>query len=57
MKYRSYNKEIKIANAMLRDIFNGIVIDRRDKHDNVQKEIVVPCVNGTRSRILKSMEN
>jgi hypothetical protein len=57
MKYRSYNKEIKLAHAMLRDVFHGIKIDRRDRKDNVQKEIVVPCVNGTRSRILKSMED
>jgi hypothetical protein len=57
MKYRSYNKEIKIAHAMLRDVFHGITIDRRDRKDNVQKEIIVPCMNGTRSRILKSMED
>jgi hypothetical protein len=57
MKYRSYNKEIKIAHAMLRDIFHGIIIDRRDKNEEVQKEIRIPCVNGSRSRILKSMEN
>lgn len=57
MKFRSYNKEIKIANSMLRDIFNGMVIDRRDKNNNIQKEIIVPCVNGSRSRILKSLEN
>lgn len=42
---------------MLRDIFNGMVIDRKDKNNVVQKEIVVPCVNGSRSRILKSLEN
>ena len=57
MRLRSYNKELKIATSMLIDVFNNIVIDRRDRQDNVQKRIAVPCLYGTRSRILKSSEN
>jgi hypothetical protein len=57
MKVRSYNKEIKIATKMLIDVFNDIIIDRRDSQDNIQKYISVPCIYGNRSRILKSLEN
>lgn len=57
MVVRSYNKEIVIATRMFMDVFNDIVIDRRDNVDNIQKEIKVPCLYGGRSRILKSLEN
>ena len=56
MKFRSYNEEIKTATAQFLDLFNDIVIDRRDRN-GVQKLIKVPCVYGDRSRILKSLEN
>lgn len=57
MKYRSYNNELKTCTAQLLDVFNQIVIDRRDNRNTVQKLISVPCVYGNRSRILKSLEN
>lgn len=57
MERRSYNKEILIATRMFMDIFNDIVIDRRDNIDNIQKTIKVPCIYGARSRMLKSLEN
>ena len=57
MRLRSYNKELKTSTSMLIDVFNNIVIDRRDRQDNIQKQIAVPCLYGTRSRILKSTEN
>ena len=56
MKTRSYNSEIRQATAQVLDVFNNIVIDRRNQ-SGVQKLIHVPCVYGNRSRILKSMEN
>jgi hypothetical protein len=42
---------------MFMDVFNDIVIDRRDNLGNIQKQIKVPCIYGSRSRILKSLEN
>lgn len=56
MKYRSYNSEFITSTAQLLDVFDQIVIDRRDK-SGVQQLIHVPCVFGNRSRILKSLEN
>ena len=56
MKFRSYNAEIRTATAQVLDVFNNIIIDRRDR-TGVQQLIEVPCVYGNRSRILKSMEN
>jgi hypothetical protein len=57
MQLRSYNAEIVIATRMFMDVFNDIVIDRRDNQGTIQKQIKVPCVYGSRSRILKSLEN
>lgn len=57
MNLRSYNKEIVIATRMFMDVFNDIVIDRRDNQDTVQKTIKVPCLYGARSRMLKALEN
>ena len=57
MKIRSYRREIQNSTAQMLDVFNDIVIDRRDKDNHVQQLITVPCVYGSRSRILKSLEN
>ena len=57
MLQRSYNKEIVIATRMFMDVFNDIVIDRRDNQDTIQKTIKVPCIYGARSRMLKALEN
>ena len=66
MKYRSFNEEILIATALLINVFNDIIIDRR-KHGNRDfskpislKEISqqkIPCILGDRSSILRSLEN
>jgi hypothetical protein len=56
MKIRSYNGEIRTATAQTLDVFNDIIIDRRDS-TGVQKLIHVPCIYGNRSRVLKSLEN
>lgn len=57
MKVRSYRREIQKSTAQMLDVFNDITIDRRDKDNHVQQLITVPCVYGSRSRILKSLEN
>jgi hypothetical protein len=57
MKSRSYNREFIVATAMVLDVFNDVIIDRRDATGTVQKLIKVPCVYGNRTRILKSLEN
>lgn len=56
MKQSSYNKEIRIATAQLLDVFNDITIEK-EENNSVIKSILVPCVYGARSRILKSAEN
>lgn len=56
-KYRNYNSEMVSSLSQVLDVFNDIIIDRRDGHNTVQKLITVACVNGGRSRILKSLEN
>lgn len=57
MKSRSFNRELIIATRMLMDVFNEIVIDRRNSTGQIQQLITVPCVYGNRDRILKSGEN
>lgn len=57
MQYRSYHKEIQKNTAQVLDVFSGIYIDRRNTKDVVQQLIKVPCLYGSRSRILKSLEN
>jgi len=69
MKYRSFNEELLIATALLVNVFNDIVIDRRTHglkrdyskplslNDIVQQKIEIPCVIGDRSNILRSLEN
>lgn len=51
MKTYSYNREILVATAQMQMIFNNIII----KRDNT--DIIVPCVLGQRSRILKFLQN
>lgn len=57
MKTRSYNRELRTCTAQFLDVFNNIVIDRRDNANTIQQLIKVPAVFGNRSRILKSLEN
>jgi hypothetical protein len=57
MRYRSYHREIEKATAQVLDVLNDIIIDRRNPAGDVQQLISVPCVYGSRSRILKSLEN
>ena len=68
-KLRSYNQQFLIAAALIANVFNDIIIQRR-KHrqdrdyskpinikDILQKNIQVPCIFGDRSIILKSLQN
>ena len=69
MKFRSFNEELLISTALLVNVFNDIIIDRRShglKRDYskaisfdeiVQKKIEIPCIVGDRSNILRSLEN
>lgn len=57
MRYRSYNKELMSSTAQVLDVFNDIIIDRRDPENNIQQSFKVACVYGSRSRIIKSLEN
>jgi hypothetical protein len=51
MRYRSFNNEIQVAVTQVLNVFNNIVIERNDQ------KILVPCVLGTRNRILKNIQN
>jgi hypothetical protein len=57
MKFRSYQKEIHNSTAQVLDLFNNIIIDRRNSNEDVSKEVSVPCFYGQRSRVLKSLED
>lgn len=69
MKFRSYNEQLLIAQALIGNVFNDIVIDRRhhgterdysqpiSMEDIIQKEIEIPCIFGDKSIILKSLQN
>lgn len=55
MDFRSFNNELSLAQIQFMSIFSGIVISRDTKTGS--KDIMVPCVAGQRSRILKNLEN
>lgn len=55
MDFRSFNNELALAQIQFMSIFSGIVISRDTKTGS--KDIMVPCVAGQRSRILKNLEN
>ncbi len=69
MKYRSFNEELLIATALLINVFNDIIIDRRRRgpardyskaislKEIAQQKIEIPCIIGDRSHILRSLEN
>lgn len=52
MELESYNKELVYATAMFMDALSNIHITRNNK-----KKIRVKCLNASRSRIFKSLEN
>jgi hypothetical protein len=55
MRFKSYNSELRIATAQFIDVFNDMDIFRGE--DSFHNLITIPCVYGSRSRILKSAEN
>ena len=59
MKFVSYNAEFKRATAMLLDVFDNVSISRQrtTRSSTATKTISVPCLYGSRSRLLKSLEN
>jgi hypothetical protein len=57
LKLYSYNEEIEKATAQFIDLFNNLIIKRRDATGNVVQLISVPCLYGNRSIILKYYED
>ena len=57
MKYRSYNKETKLAIAAIISVFNNIVISRYDREGNLIRNIPVPVRYAHESTIVKSIRN
>lgn len=56
MEFQSYNAELAIANLLFKNTFSNIRIDR-PQDDGSRKQILVQCMLGQRSRILKGLEN
>lgn len=56
MEFQSYNAELAIANLLFKNTFSNIRIDRL-QDDGSKKQILVQCMLGQRSRILKGLEN
>ena len=56
MQIQSFNAELAIANLMFLRLFNNIIIQHTDKHNNT-KDIKVNCQLGQKSRILKNWQN
>jgi hypothetical protein len=57
VKYRSYNKETKLAIAAIISVFNNIVISRYDREGNLIRNIPVPVRYAHESTIVKSIRN
>lgn len=57
--YHSYNLELKTALTQVMDVLNNIVVERFETADQQipNQRILVPCVYGSRSRLLKSVES
>lgn len=56
MEFQSWNCELGIANLLFKNIFNNIRIVRTNDQ-GVEKQVLVQCVLGQRSRILKNLQN
>ena len=56
MEFQSYNQELGFANLMFSQVFRNIRIDRTED-DGSKKQILVQCMLGQRSRILKGLQN
>lgn len=56
MEFQSYNSELAIASLLFKRLFQNIRI-QRTADNGEKKEVLVQCVLGQRSRIMKSLEN
>jgi len=57
MKFYTNGRYLQQNTAQVIDVFNNILIKRRDATGKVVQQIYVPCVYGNRSRILKSIDS
>ena len=56
MEFQSYNEELAIANLLFRRTFSDIRIGRTNEQGE-EKQILVQCTLGQKSRILKNLAN
>jgi len=54
---QSYNKELEIATAQFKDVFNNLKIFIFKKDNSIKKEIIVPVKYAAKSIALKELEN
>ena len=56
MEFQSWNNELAVSNLLFAQCFRNIRIERTED-DGSKKQILVQCMLGQRSRILKGLEN
>ena len=56
MEFQSYNEELAVANLLFKKVFSNIRIGRTNDQGE-EKQILVQCSLGQRSRILKNIAN
>ena len=57
MRIQSFNDELTTANVVFSQLFRNITINRRSPETNQIEPVKVGCVIGSRSRIIKALEN
>lgn len=57
MRIQSFNQELTYANVCFSQLFRNITINRRDNDTNKIEPVKVNFVYGSRSRIIKALEN
>lgn len=57
MRIQSFNQELTYANLCFAQLFRNITINRRDNDTNKIEPVKVNFVYGSRSRIMKALEN
>lgn len=57
MRVISYNQELTYANVCFSQLFRNITINRKSNDSNKIEPVKVMCVLGSRTRIIKALEN
>lgn len=55
MEIRSFNQELQFADILFSRLFKNIIIEKR--YNNKSQQYLVKCIRGSKSRILKNLQN